>query len=299
MSLVESLNFFLLQAIYGLGFGLLYGLIAAGLALIFGVMKIINFAHGEFYMLGGYTYFFLIALLGINPVLGILSAALVGAALGILVERLILSPIYKMSQDRIDEYAILSTFALSIFLQNLALYVFGFEIRTPPPIFDVKVSLGLLELAGDRVFAIIVASALLVGLYLYMRYSWVGTALRAVSQNRDAAAIVGIKPWRMNALSMAMGGALAAIAGSLLSNILLVYPDVGLVPTIKAFVVIVLGGMGSIFGSIMGGITLGLVEAVGSAFISVAYRDAYSFIVLILVLLLRPHGLFGERARIV
>ncbi|MCS7133624.1 MAG: branched-chain amino acid ABC transporter permease [Candidatus Caldarchaeum sp.] len=133
-------------------------------------------------------------------------------------------------------------------------------------------------------------------LYFYVSRSWTGAALRAVSHNMEAASILGISKTRMNMLKLAIGGGLAAFAGSILSNILLVYPDMGVIPTLKAFVITVLGGMGSIFGSLMGGLLLGAVEALGSTFISVAYRDVFGFIVLILVLLLKPNGLFGERA---
>ncbi|MEM4306729.1 MAG: branched-chain amino acid ABC transporter permease [Candidatus Caldarchaeum sp.] len=297
MSPVEFLNYFFLQLVYGLSFGLLYGLMAVGLSLIFGVTKMINFAHGEIYMLGGYTYFFTITLVGLSPVLAMLSSALVGILIGVMMERYVFRPAYNMQQQARDEYAIIATFGLSILLQNLALFWFGTAIRTPPPIFDAKLTFGLLELFGDRVAAIVISSTILITLYLYVAKSWTGAALRAVSQNMNAASILGISKTKMNALSLAVGGGLAALAGALLSNVLLVYPDMGVIPTLKAFVIIVLGGMGSIFGSLVGGLLLGVVEALGSTFVSVAYRDVYGFIVLILVLLLKPNGLFGELAR--
>ncbi|MEM2921946.1 MAG: branched-chain amino acid ABC transporter permease [Candidatus Bathyarchaeia archaeon] len=295
MSPVEFLNYFFLQLVYGLSLGLLYGLMAVGLSLIFGVTKMINFAHGEIYMLGGYTYFF--TLVGLSPVLAMLSSALVGILIGVMMERYVFRPAYNMQQQARDEYAIIATFGLSILLQNLALFWFGTAIRTPPPIFDAKLTFGLLELFGDRVAAIVISSTILITLYLYVAKSWTGAALRAVSQNMNAASILGISKTKMNALSLAVGGGLAALAGALLSNVLLVYPDMGVIPTLKAFVIIVLGGMGSIFGSLVGGLLLGVVEALGSTFVSVAYRDVYGFIVLILVLLLKPNGLFGELAR--
>jgi len=270
---------------------------AVGLSLIFGVTKMINFAHGEIYMLGGYTYFFTITLVGLSPVLAMLSSALVGILIGVMMERYVFRPAYNMQQQARDEYAIIATFGLSILLQNLALFWFGTAIRTPPPIFDAKLTFGLLELFGDRVAAIVISSTILITLYLYVAKSWTGAALRAVSQNMNAASILGISKTKMNALSLAVGGGLAALAGALLSNVLLVYPDMGVIPTLKAFVIIVLGGMGSIFGSLVGGLLLGVVEALGSTFVSVAYRDVYGFIVLILVLLLKPNGLFGELAR--
>ncbi|MEM1953334.1 MAG: branched-chain amino acid ABC transporter permease [Candidatus Caldarchaeum sp.] len=297
MSPVEFLNYFFLQLVYGLSLGLLYGLMAVGLSLIFGVTKMINFAHGEIYMLGGYTYFFTITLVGLSPVLAMLSSALVGILIGVMMERYVFRPAYNMQQQARDEYAIIATFGLSILLQNLALFWFGTAIRTPPPIFDAKLTFGLLELFGDRVAAIVISSTILITLYLYVAKSWTGAALRAVSQNMNAASILGISKTKMNALSLAVGGGLAALAGALLSNVLLVYPDMGVIPTLKAFVIIVLGGMGSIFGSLVGGLLLGVVEALGSTFVSVAYRDVYGFIVLILVLLLKPNGLFGELAR--
>ena len=294
------------QIVNGLIFGLIYALIALGLTVVFSIMRVVNFSHGEFYMLGGYTLYALTAgaaalfslPLVVPTIVALPLAMAVVAMFGVAVERGLLRPVYTARMDRPEEYAIILTFGLSLFLQYGALTTVGPYEMTPGSFWEgSKHILGDLWLAGDRLFAA-GTSALLIAATLYFIYrTWTGRALMATAQNRVGATVVGVDPVRMNVIAMALAGLLAGAAGSLLAPVFLVYPDVGQIPVIKAFVIIVLGGMGSIPGAVVAAIILGVVESLASVYISVAYRDVFAFLVLIGVLLFRPHGLFGQKER--
>ena len=298
--------YLLAQVINGVIFGLIYALIALGLTLVFSIMRVVNFSHGEFYMLGGYALYALTAgavtlfsiPLVLPTIVGLPLAMVAVAIFGILVERGLLRPVYTARMDRPEEYAIILTFGLSLFLQYGALTTVGPYEMTPGAFWEgSKHIIGGLYLGGDRLFAAC-TSVFLIGATLFFIYgTWTGRALMATAQNRVGSTIVGINTVRMNITAMAVAGLLAGAAGALLAPVFLVYPDVGQIPVIKAFVIIVLGGMGSIPGAVIAAVILGLVESLGSVYLSVAYRDVFAFLVLIGVLLFRPHGLFGQKAR--
>ena len=290
--------YLLSQLVNGLIFGLLYALIALGLTIVFSIMRVVNFAHGELYMAGGYLLYFFTVPLGLPALAGLPLCMLAVGLAGFLIERTLLRPVYTAHLERPEEYAIIITFGLSLLLQNGALWSIGPYELTPASFWagSHKV-MGDLYLAGDRLFAAGMAVVLLTATLLLIYKSWLGQALMATTQSRVGAAVIGINVIRMNVYAMGLSGMLAAAAGALIAPIFLVYPDVGSVPVVKAFVVIVLGGMGSIPGTIVGALLLGLVESLGSVYISVSYRDVYAFLVLMLVLLFRPYGLFGQRER--
>jgi len=298
--------YLLAQVINGVIFGLIYALIALGLTLVFSIMRVVNFSHGEFYMLGGYALYALTAgavtlfsiPLVLPTIVGLPLAMVAVAIFGILVERGLLRPVYTARMDRPEEYAIILTFGLSLFLQYGALTTVGPYEMTPGSFWEgSKHIIGDLYLGGDRLFAAC-TSVFLIGATLFFIYgTWTGRALMATAQNRVGSTIVGINTVRMNITAMAVAGLLAGAAGALLAPVFLVYPDVGQIPVIKAFVIIVLGGMGSIPGAVIAAVILGLVESLGSVYLSVAYRDVFAFLVLIGVLLFRPHGLLGQKAR--
>ena len=298
--------YLLAQVINGVIFGLIYALIALGLTLVFSIMRVVNFSHGEFYMLGGYALYALTAgavtlfsiPLTLPTIVGLPLAMVAVAIFGILVERGLLRPVYTARMDRPEEYAIILTFGLSLFLQYGALTTVGPYEMTPGSFWEgSKHIIGDLYLGGDRLFAAC-TSVFLIGATLFFIYgTWTGRALMATAQNRVGSTIVGINTVRMNITAMALAGLLAGAAGALLAPVFLVYPDVGQIPVIKAFVIIVLGGMGSIPGAVIAAVILGLVESLGSVYLSVAYRDVFAFLVLIGVLLFRPHGLLGQKAR--
>jgi branched-chain amino acid transport system permease protein len=279
-----------------------YALAALGLAIIFGVLRIVNFAHGELYMLGGYTYFLAVTTLGLPPVFGIVVAAMALMIIGALVEWLLIRPVHDGRADRPDEYAIMITFALSILLLNLANSLFGPWPRRPEPLFRGRVEIGELIISGDRLAAAGLAVLLITALLLALRYTWAGRAVRAVSQNREAASIFGISVTSVGMIAFALGAALAGLAGALMGPVFNVTPPMGVIPVIKAYVIVVLGGLGSIPGAILGALILGQVETFGMILFpdpsrALAYKDAYGLVLLVLVLLVRPQGLFGTRER--
>ncbi|WP_137389509.1 branched-chain amino acid ABC transporter permease [Rhodoligotrophos defluvii] len=290
------------QAINGLIVSAIYALTALGLAIIFGVLRIVNFAHGEFYMLGGYAYYVAVTTLGVPPVLGVATAGCALMVLGGLVEWLLIRPVHQGKVDRPDEYAIMVTFALSILLLNLANSVFGPWPQRPQPLFRGRVEIGELVISGDRLAAAGMAVLLITVVLLALRFTWAGKAVRAVSQNRQAAEIYGISVARVGLIAFGVGAALAGLAGALIGPVFNVTPPMGVVPAIKAYIIVVLGGLGSIPGAIIGALILGQVESFATILIpdpsrALAYKDAYGLLVLVLILLVRPQGLFGTRER--
>ncbi len=290
------------QALNGLIISTFYALTALGLAIIFGVLRIVNFAHGELYMLGGYVAYLAVTVLGLPPVVGVVAAAASLLIFGALIEWMLIRPIHEGKVDRPDEYAIIITFGLSILLLNLANSVFGPWPQRPAPIYRGRVELGELIVSGDRLAAAAAAVILIVGTIVVLRYTWIGRAVRAVSQDRAAAEIFGVNINRTSMLAFGVGAALAGAAGALIGPVFNVTPPMGIVPSIKAYIVVVLGGLGSIPGAIVGALILGQVESFATILIpdttrALAYKDAYGLVVLVAVLLLRPQGLFGRKER--
>jgi branched-chain amino acid transport system permease protein len=292
-------DYLLIQALNGLTIGIIYAVIAAGLTVIFSILKIVNFAHGEFYMMGGYFSYFIIALLNIPPLPAVAAAMLLSFALSVIVERTLLTPLYSPTTERKGDYGILVTFGISIFLRNLALIVFGPYPLRPPSFWSGAMVVGPLVMTWDRVFAGGAGIAMLAGLVWFMhRTSW-GEALNAVSQSRESAAIVGIDDQRFYMLAFGLGGALAGGAGALVGPIYSLSPSMGLIPDTQAFAIVVLGGMGSVAGSILAGLLIGVSESMFVALFpdpsrSLTYAQAFSLLILMAVLLLRPTGLFGR-----
>jgi branched-chain amino acid transport system permease protein len=290
---MDELAPLLAQLTNGLIIGFIYGLMALGLTLIFGVLKVINFAHGEFYMLGAYISYVATQMMGLHPVVGIIVAVIAVFLIGMLMEKALLSPIYEDKVDRKDEYALLITFGLSIFLINAALVVFGPYQMSPKPLASGVIELGVISVGSGRVYAVIL-TVILMGITLFIvNKTWLGTALRAISQDRESSTIVGIDAKKLGTIAFGIGAAMAGAAGALLAPVFLVFPIMGVVPAIKSFVIIVLGSMGSIRGAIYGSLMLGITESLGVFFLSPSYRDAYSFLLLILILVFKPKGLFG------
>jgi branched-chain amino acid transport system permease protein len=287
--------------INGMIIGVFYALMTIGLSLIFGILKIVNFAHGEFYMVGAYAYTLAALRLDISPWLALPLAFAAGAVLGLIVERLLMRPLYTGYTSwglKRDEYAVIVTFALSILLINMVDKFIGpYGFRGPALVAVSRVYLGPVILSGHRLFAVLSAAATIVVLVLLVRYSYWGRQIRAVAQNRLGASLAGIDPAKVSAIVFALAAGLAAMSGALLANIFNPTPDVGAFPAAKSYVIVVLGGMGSVPGAILGSLLLGVLESFGGVYISYQYRDAYGLILLILVLLLRPQGLFGERSR--
>lgn len=282
----------------GLVIGSIYCLMAVGITFIYSVVRMINWAMGEFYMIGGYAQYLLIeSWLGPHRwYVAVPLAAGSVALLGMAVQRVLLRPMFTGSLERLDEYATIVTIALTVLFRNLAIVVFG-PYQFSPPDYAGPVQLGPLPLNGSR-FVAFAGAVVLLGLFaLVVRRTWFGLALRGVAQNRLGAVAAGVDLGRIDMLAFGIGVGLAGAAGALLAPVFLVYPESGALSTVKGFEIIVIGGLGSLPGSIVGGLLLGLVESLGSVLLSPSFRDVYGFGALLLILALRPTGLWGERVR--
>jgi branched-chain amino acid transport system permease protein len=219
---------------------------------------------------------------------------------GVVLERLLLTPLYSERTERKDEYGIIVTFGLAFFLRNMAIIVFGVFPLKPPSFVDGVQRIGALVVSNDRLVAGVLGLLLIFALLYFMNGTIWGQALDAVSQSRDSAAIVGINPSRFNTLAYAVGAALAAAAGALIGPIFSLSPDMGVLPNIQSYVIVILGGMGSVSGSIIAGIVLGEAQALFTAFLpditrALSYSNAFGVFVLMVVLMFRPTGIFGRR----
>lgn len=285
----------------GLIIGLFYALMAIGLSLIFGILRIVNFAHGEFYMVGAYAYTLIALAFGISPWLTLPCAFVAGMALGWAIERLLMRPLYSgyASWGMLrDEYAIIVTFGLSLLLINLVDKVIGPNgFRGPALIAATRIEIGPFMANGHRLVAAGIAILVVIAVALFVRYSFWGRQIQAVAQNRFGASLAGIDTAKASSIVFALSGGLAALAGALLSPIINPTPDVGVFPAVKSYVIVVLGGMGSIPGAIVASLALGILESFGAVYIAYSYRDTYGLVILILFLLFRPQGLFGMRGR--
>jgi branched-chain amino acid transport system permease protein len=282
----------------GVVIGVIYSLMALGITFIYSIMKMINWGMGEFYMIGSYVQYALIVNL-VGPGRWYLALPLAMGAvfvLGLVVQRFLLRPMFVGGVERRDEYATIITIALMVFFRNLAI-VLGGPNQYAPPDYARPVTLGTLPISGNRFVALIGTLVLLGLFYLTIKKTWVGRALRGAAQNRVGIQTAGIDVLRLDMLAFGVGVALAAAAGALLAPDFLVYPENGAISTFKGFEIIVIGGLGSILGSVVGGVLLGVIEALGSVFVSAAYKDLYGFLLLIALLVFRPTGLFGERER--
>ena len=291
------------QAANGLTIGSIYALMAVGLTLIYSVQGVISFAHGQFYMLGGYVSYYLLQLLvDMNPIVGVPVAGLVTMLIGFAFERLFLRPMHLGRVERAGEYAILITFGFGFFLQYTALAIVGpFSQKTDTYLEAGSLQVGGLTLIPNRLVAAAVG-IVLIGLLLYLiNRTWTGKALQAVSMDKQAAAVTGINPLTMNTLAFGIGTMLAGMSGAALIPVFTWVPWVGVTASSRSYVIIVLGGLGSIPGALLGGLIIGLVEALGAGCYpdpsqGAAYKTAFGLIIFALMLLLRPTGLFGRES---
>lgn len=286
--------------ISGVMIGVLYALMALGITFIYSIMRMINWAMGEFYMIGSYAQYALLATL-LGPTQWYLALPLAMASvfvLGVIVQRFLLRPMYVGGIERRDEYATIITIALMVLFRNLAI-VLGGPNQYSPKDYAKPTTLLTLPISGNRMVALIGALVLLAAFYVLTRRTWLGRAFRGAAQNRVGIQTAGVDVLRLDMLAFGVGVALAAAAGALLAPDFLVYPENGAISTFKGFEIIVIGGLGSIMGSVIGGLSLGVIEALGSVFLSPAYKDLYGFVLLLVLLAVRPTGLFGDRDRTV
>ena len=288
---MSTWSIFFQQIANGLVNGMSYVLIAVGLTLVFGVLRIVNFAHGEFYMLGAFATYFIISLLGIPYVPAALLATVVVAAVGILSNQILFRPL-----RREHEFTILMvSLGLSLMLANGGEVVFGADPKyIPSPYSDLAIDIGDVFLTVQRLIVLLAAIVLIALVYLFIRYTTLGKMMRATAQNREGAALSGVDIDRIYAYTCALACGLAAAAGALLGPTAMIFPTIGEWAVIKAFIVVVMGGLGSMGGAVVGGLLLGIVEALGANYISIAFKDAIGYGIIIAVLLWRPAGLFAK-----
>jgi branched-chain amino acid transport system permease protein len=283
----------LIQAVIdGILTGALYALIGMGMALIFGVMRIVNFAHGAFLMVGMYITFLLFAHTGLNPYFGFMAAGAGLFLLGYVTYKGLLQPVRQQSHFM----QILLTSGIGLILTDGVQVIFGADYhQINIPLLNKNFHVGSLSVSAPWLLSFGIAVVLVAALYLFVMRTMPGRAVRAIAQNRDVAPLLGINVNRMQALSFAIGTAAAGVAGGLLLPVFYAYPTVGEDFTLKAFVMVVLGGMGSIAGAALGGVVLGVVESVTSRYWSNQWAVVFDFVIFLLVLSVRPGGIFGSQ----
>ena len=290
---MDNIGIFLQILFWGLYAGCIYILLATGLNLIFGVMKIVNFAHGEFLMIGAYITATVFLLTGINPYVILLLSMLALVGIGAVIERLCFRPI--LGTGKLNE--IFLSIGLIYIFQNGAAMIWGDAWQSVKSPYDgITVPVGSLNVPIDYIIIIAFTAAILIALFLFLKKTRIGMEMRATSQNRKGAKLVGINVERIDVISFGIGCALAAAAGTLWVVSGQVFnPYMGSIPAVKAFAIIILGGLGSIPGAIIGGLLMGIAENSAAYYLGGIWKDAVSFIILIIVLVVRPTGLFGEK----
>ena len=300
-AILEHSSLFLQQLVNGITLGSIYALIAVGYTMVYGVIQLINFAHGEIYMLGAFISFSLLTgLLGVGlPFwLAVLVAVLVCALAGVLLDIVAYRPLRRAPRLA----ALITAIGMSIFLQNLALLIWGAQIKSFPrnliPAFfnEPALQFGDVVVSWLQVIILLTAIFLMLALQLIVHYTRLGRAMRAIAQDKTAASLMGVNVDRVVSYTFALGSGLGGVAGILVALYYnAVYPTMGYFAGIKAFAAAVLGGIGSIPGAILGGGILGLAEVFGGGYISSSYSDGIAYAVMILVILVKPNGLFGRR----
>ncbi|MFZ0931993.1 MAG: branched-chain amino acid ABC transporter permease [Syntrophobacteraceae bacterium] len=284
------MQLFLQQVFNGVMIGSTYAIVALGLTLVFGILNIPNFAHGHLYMLGAYICFFLMNQYGFGYWISLVFSVAIMAMIGMVVERLV----YRPLQDRPHMNSFISAIGALVILENGVIAIWGPQgHRIPNPYPGIVDLLGI-TMSNQRLIVIVSAIALIIMLQIFIKKTTAGMTIEAVAQNREGATLVGINVNRVSSVTFAISTATAAAAACLVAPIFMISPTMGAFLGMKAFVIVILGGLGSIPGAIMGGYILGLLEALGGGYLSAAYKDVYAFGALILILAIRPTGLFGR-----
>ena len=286
---------FLSYLINGISLGSIYAIIALGYTMVYGIARMLNFAHGDIIMVGGFVVFTIVSTLGLSPWLGLLVAVAICTVLGIVIEKVAYCPLRGASSLAV----LITAIGVSYLLQNVALLIFGSNARLFTSIINLpnlKLADGRLTISAVTIVTIITCIVIMVGLTAFINKTKIGQAMLAVSEDTGAATLMGINVNKTISITFAIGSALAAIAGALLCS---AYPSLtpytGSMPGIKAFVAAVFGGIGSIPGALIGGVILGVIENLTKAYISSQLSDAVVFSVLIIVLLVRPTGILGKK----
>ncbi len=273
----------------GLMTGLVYILMALGFTLIFGIMRVVNFAHGELYMIGAFTILVLFGGYGLNYYFAVIAAIIVAAGVGVILERLLLRRFVGRELN-----GMIMALAISITLQASVAIFFGPQERSVPRPVSGIIDLWGVVVPKDRIVVGAIALLVLLVFYFFLRYARVGLAMRAVAQDPESAALQGIRPGFIYALSFGIGSLLAGLAGALMGPVYTILPYMGSVPMVKAFIVVILGGLGSLPGAVIGGLLLGMVESAVATVFSSTVAAMVAFGLVILILLFKPNGLMGR-----
>lgn len=272
-----------------------YALLGIGLTLIFGIMRIVNFTHGELYTFGAYMMFFFSVMLGVNFYVAILLAIVAGMALGGTIELTLL----RSKRNADIDTTMLIMIGAWIVMQNVEILTWGSVAKSvPAPLPFQPLELGPVSISWLRVVVLGVAVALIAATYYMINRTQLGKAMRATFQDRDTAALMGINVNAIYTSTFALGSGLAAAAGALLGPVFVVAPNMGDIASLKAFAIVILGGLGNITGAAIGGFLLAFVEEFGAGYVSSGYRDAMGFLIIIAVLIVRPTGIFSRQERI-
>lgn len=275
--------------INGLTSSLIYILMALGFTLIFGIMRVVNFAHGELYMVASFLVFSMVATLGWNYYLAVLLAAVAVGLFGAVLERVLFRPFIGRELN-----GMIMALAISITLQAAAFILFGTDEHAVERPVSGVIQLGVVIVPRDRLAVGSIALLILGAFYLLMRYTKVGLAMRAVVQDEEIASIHGVRPKIIHPLAFGLGAMLAGFAGALMAPVYTIYPYMGSQPMLKAFIVVILGGLGSVPGAVLGGVVLGLTESVFATLINTTVATMVSFGIVVLILLVKPTGLLGR-----
>jgi branched-chain amino acid transport system permease protein len=284
------LTLFFQQFVNGIALGSVYSLVALGLTLVYGVLKVPNFAHGALYMAGAYVSYVMLTSFGASYVVAMAVSVAVLAVLGGSMEWLV----FRKLEGKTPVHAMIAALGLLFFMEGTADVIWGPAFRQVPTPFDGVVTLLGVNITEQRILVIVAAVVTMVGLYLLLKRTLVGMSIEAMAQDREGALLVGIDIRRVAMLTFAISGALAAVAGSLIAPLLLVFPNMGELIILKAFVIVILGGMGSVPGAILGGYLLALAETMAGTYVSFAFSELIAFGMLVLVLVIRPTGLFRK-----
>ncbi len=276
--------------IYGAVTSAIYAMLAVGFTLIFGVARVLNLAHGSFYALGAYGAYVLTSIAGLPLWLAAILAVAGVSLFGVLVEKILIRPL-RYSQLGV----LMITLAIALVVEQSLFLTFGSEYRNVPAFVDTKINIGGVDVAGQRLLTLVVAGVSIAVLYLFIQRTRLGSAILAISQDADAAKYMGIPSDRIFSLVMAISAALAALAGILAGPFLSVQPSMHLLPIVKAFAIVVVGGLGSIPGSILAAFMLGYAETIVAYEISTSWTEIVSVLATLLMLVFRPAGIFGKR----
>jgi branched-chain amino acid transport system permease protein len=280
------------QIVNGLVLGSIYSLVALGLTMVYGIMQLPNFAHGHLYMIGAYLTLFMMTVYGFSYWPAILVSVLALVIIGIVLERVVFNPL----RDAPHINAMIAAVGVMLFLEATARLIWGSEFRRLETPYDHVINLWGLTITQQKSIIIVAAVLLMAGLQVFLKKTIIGSTIEAMAQNREGAFLVGINANKVSMLTFAIASGLAAAAASLAAPVNLVYPSMGSMVNLKAFVIIVLGGMGSLPGAVLGGYILGLAESI-SSIVSTDYADLAAFLILVVIMAIKPTGLFTKEAR--